>query len=162
MACQPAEYPLFSFESVVPHQGTMVLLDQIDAWDDEALQASVTIRPDAPFVDEQGLPAWVGIELMAQTIGAFGGCRARRAGLPVKIGFLVGSRRYTVSQSYFPLGSKLQVSVRELVRGENGLSVFECELKGLGSCSHISASANINVFQPEDPEQFLASGAIEQ
>ncbi len=162
MTSQPAEYPLFSFESVVPHQGTMVLLDQIDAWDEEALQASVTIRADAPFVDEQGLPAWVGIELMAQTIGAFGGCRARRVGLPVKIGFLVGSRRYTVSQAYFPVGSKLQVSVRELIRGENGLSVFECELKGLGNYSHITASANINVFQPEDPEQFLVSGAIEQ
>ena len=150
----------YSFESVVPHTGTMVLLDQIDHWDNEQLQASVTIRADAPFVDAQGMPAWVGIELMAQAIAAFGGCRARSTNQPVKIGFLVGSRRYTVSQSCFPIGAQLQVSVKEIVTGEHGLSVFECNLQGAGAHSNISASANINVFQPEDPEQFLQSGQV--
>lgn len=153
-------FPQYSFESVVPHTGTMVLLDQIDHWDNEQLQASVTIRADAPFADAQGVPAWVGIELMAQTIAAFGGCRARSASQPVKIGFLVGSRRYTVSHAYFPLGASLQVSVKEIVTGEQGLSVFECNLQGAGAHSDISASANINVFQPEDPEQFLQSGQV--
>lgn len=158
MTDQSAAFPLYSFESVVPHTGAMVLLDQIDHWDDEQLQASVTIRADAPFVDAQGMPAWVGIELMAQTIAAFGGCRARCASQPVKIGFLVGSRRYSVSQAYFPLGAQLQVRVKEIVSGEQGLSVFECNLQGLGAQGAITASANINVFQPADPEQFLQSG----
>jgi predicted hotdog family 3-hydroxylacyl-ACP dehydratase len=135
----------------------MVLLDQIEYWDETGLQASVTIRADAPFADVSGVPAWVGIELMAQTIAAFGGCRARRAGQPVKIGFLVGSRRYSVSHTYFPIGTHLQVNVQEIVTGDQGLSVFECTLHGPGD---ISASANINVFQPEDPEQFLQSGQV--
>lgn len=153
-------FPVYSFESVVPHTGTMVLLDQIDQWDDEQLQASVTVRADAPFVDAQGMPAWVGIELMAQTIAAFGGCRARRASRPVKIGFLVGSRRYTSSQAYFPIGAHLQVNVKEIVTGEQGLSVFECTLQARDLHTDISASANINVFQPDDPEQFLQSGQV--
>lgn len=154
---EASQFPRYSFESVVPHTGTMVLLDQIEYWDDVELQASVTIRADAPFVDANGMPAWVGIELMAQTIAAFGGCRARRAGQPVKIGFLVGSRRYSVSHAYFPTGAQLQVNVKEIVTGDQGLSVFECTLQGPGE---ISASANINVFQPEDPEQFLQSGQV--
>lgn len=154
---EASQFPCYSFESVVPHTGTMVLLDQIEHWDDAELQASVTIRADAPFVDSNGMPAWVGIELMAQTIAAFGGCRARRAGQPVKIGFLVGSRRYTVSHAYFPIGAQLLVNVKEIVTGDQGLSVFECTLQGSGD---ISASANINVFQPEDPEQFLQSGQV--
>lgn len=154
---EASQFPRYSFESVVPHTGTMVLLDQIEHWDDAELQASVTIRADAPFVDANGMPAWVGIELMAQTIAAFGGCCARRASQPVKIGFLVGSRRYTASQAYFPIGAQLQVNVKEIISGEQGLSVFECTLQGPGD---ISASANINVFQPEDPEQFLQSGQV--
>lgn len=154
---EASQFPLYSFESVVPHTGTMVLLDQIEHWDDAELQASVTIRADAPFVDANGMPAWVGIELMAQTIAAFGGCCARRASQPVKIGFLVGSRRYIASQAYFPIGAQLQVNVKEIISGEQGLSVFECTLQGPGD---ISASANINVFQPEDPEQFLQSGQV--
>ena len=160
MSDSAATFPLYSFESVVPHTGTMVLLDSIDHWQEDRLQASVTIRADAPFADAQGMPAWVGIELMAQTIAAFGGCRARRAGEAVKIGFLVGSRRYSVSQPYFPIGAHLQVNVKEIVSGEQGLSVFECSLQGLGEQSAISASANINVFQPADPEQFLQSRQV--
>ncbi len=151
-------FPQYPLESVVPHTGTMVLLDQIDHWDDEQLQASVTVRADAPFVDDKGMPGWVGIELMAQTIAALAGCRARRANQPVKIGFLVGSRRYTCNRAYFPLGVQLQVNVKEIVTGDQGLSVFECSLQATGANNDISASANINVFQPEDPEQFLQSG----
>lgn len=157
-----SEYPHYTFESVVPHTGIMVLLDRIDHWDDDQLQASVTICVDTPFVDAQGMPAWVGIELMAQTIAALGGCRARRANRPVKIGFLVGSRRYTASHAYFPIGAQLQVSVREIVVGDQGLSVFECNLQGTGAHSSINTSANINVFQPDDPEQFLQSGQVGQ
>lgn len=150
----------YTFESVVPHTGAMVLLDEIDYWDEQYLQASVIIRANAPFVDEQGLPAWVGVELMAQTIGAFGGCRSRERNEPVKIGFLVGSRRYTSSHSYFPIGAKLEIAVTELMRSENGLCVFECKLCGTGEYSAISAEANINVFQPENPERFLAGEAL--
>ena len=145
----------YSFESLVPHTGAMVLLDQVDFGDEQQLQASVTVRADTPLVEAGGLPGWVGMELMAQTIGAFGGLRARRAGQPVKIGFLVGSRKYSCSHGHFPLGAILEVKVQELVRGENGLSVFECSLQGRGEHSQIQASANINVFQPDNPEAFL-------
>lgn len=150
----------YTFESVVPHTGAMVLLDDINHWDEQQLQASVTIRPDAPFVDERGMPAWVGVELMAQTIGAFGGCRSRQQQQPVKIGFLVGSRRYTSSHSYFPIGATLEVLVKEIIRGDNGLCVFECNLQGTGVHADITATANINVFQPEDPERFLDGDAL--
>jgi len=92
---------------------------------------------------------------MAQSIGAFGGCRARHGGKPVKIGFLVGSRRYTCTQSYFPVEAQLQVYVKEIIHADNGLCVFECTLQGIGAHADIIASANINVFQPEDPEKFL-------
>lgn len=150
----------YTFESVVPHTGTMVLLDHIDHWDEHELQASVIVRADAPFADERGIPAWVGIELMAQSIGAFGGCRARHGGKPVKIGFLVGSRRYTCTHSYFPVDAQLQVGVKEIIHADNGLCVFECHLHGLGAHSDIQATANINVFQPEDPEKFLQGESL--
>jgi len=76
----------------------------------------------------------------------------------VQIGFLVGSRRYTSSHAYFPLGAQLQLNVKEIVTSEQGLSVFECTLQARDLYPEISASANINVFQPKDPELFLQSG----
>jgi hypothetical protein len=37
------------------------------------------------------------------------------------------------------------------ILGGNGLNVFNCELQGQG----VSASAVVNVFQPDDTEKFL-------
>jgi predicted hotdog family 3-hydroxylacyl-ACP dehydratase len=81
-------------------------------------------------------------------------------GKPVKIGFLVGSRRYTCTQAYFPVGAQLQVQVKEIIHADNGLCVYECNLHGLGAHANISASANINIFKPDDPEKFLQGESL--
>ncbi len=143
---------------VVPHSGPMVLLDKVEHWDAEQLQASLLIRPGLPFANQEGIPAWVGIEYMAQAVGAYAGIMSRERGEPVKIGFLVGSRRYECNCSNFPLGSLLTVSIREEMQGDNGLSVFHCRITGQTADddhSTIEASANLNVFQPDNVEEFL-------
>lgn len=139
------------FEAYVPHASPMALLDDIVHCDDDSLEATVVIRRDAPFAEAVGVPSYVGIEYMAQSIGAFAGVTARQQQQPIKIGFLVGSRRYQCNCAYFPVGVKLQVSVRREVEGDNGLSVFACRISG----ANIEASANLNVFQPSDPAAFL-------
>ena len=147
----------YRFEDVVPHASPMALMDFVEHWDDSSLESSVLIRPDAPFAEEMGVPSWVGIEYMAQTIGAFAGVHARQKSEPVKIGFLVGCRRYTCSHSWFPLGSSLRVTVKQEIMGENGLSVFECRING---DDNIEAHANLNVFQPDDPDSFLGDSTL--
>ncbi|PUA28640.1 MAG: hypothetical protein B0W54_14045 [Cellvibrio sp. 79] len=133
----------------------MLLLEQILDWDDEQLCALVIIRRSMPMVDERGLPAWVGLELMAQATAALAGCRAQQKQQPVQMGFLVGTRRYHASCSYFPLGARLEVRVRQTLHGDNGLGVFDCTLAGTGEHSAITAGASINIFQPDNPEQFI-------
>ncbi len=145
---------------VVPQQGTMMLLEEILSWDEGQLCALAVIRPTMPMADEQGLPAWAGLELMAQTTAALAGCRARQKGQPVQIGFLVGSRRYVTNCSYFSPGARLEIHVRQTLRGANGLCVFDCDLVGTGSHADIAASASINIFQPDNPEQFLQGNAL--
>jgi len=157
IAEQPSDnaFPNYSVASVVPHTAPMILIDHIICWDHTQLTSAVTISSDAVFAEQSGVPAWVGIEYMAQTIAAFAGCKARSQQQPIKIGFLVGSRRYESSHDYFPLGATLEICTQEVIVGENGLSVFECTLKGTGEQAQIIATANINVFQPEDPDAFL-------
>lgn len=151
--------PCYPVTEVIPHKGTMVLLDEILTWDANQLCAAVVIRRNMPMADARGLPAWAGLELMAQATAALGGCRARQDQRAVRIGFLVGTRRYTASCSYFPVGCRLEIRVRQTLQGENGLSIFECELAGTGDHSAISAGASINIFQPDDPEHFIRGSA---
>ncbi|MPZ77341.1 MAG: 3-hydroxylacyl-ACP dehydratase [Deltaproteobacteria bacterium] len=138
--------------SLIPHTGSMVLLDRVIAADAESLCAEVCIRSDSLFCGARGVGAWVGLEYMAQAIAAYAGYAGRLRGEPVKLGFLLGARRYECNQPLFPLGSVLQVHVRRVFQNENGLGSFECRIDDLKT---LLATATVTVFQPADVEDFL-------
>ena len=129
----------------------MVLLDRIDEIDDETITASLTVRSDGLFNRDRRVPAWVGIEYMAQAVAAFAGYHALKNNQPVKLGFLLGTRHYQCNVEAFQVGCKLVTSARKLLRDDNGLAVFACRIDGPG----FVVSANLNVFQPDNVEQYL-------
>ena len=141
----------FRILDVVPHQIPMSLLDTLESYSDKTLVSSVTIKEDSLFYEELGVPTWVGLEYMGQSIAAFGGVEARNEGRPVKIGFLVSSRRYESPQSHFKLGSKLIIFVEKVINNPYGLSVFNCSI----TWSDFVIRANLNVFLPDKVEEFL-------
>ncbi|RJF97217.1 hotdog family protein [Noviherbaspirillum saxi] len=141
--------------SLVPHSGAMVLLDRVVSVDTDTLCAEVEIRPDSLFCGTSGVGGWVGIEYMAQAIAAHAGHTARLRGEPVKIGFLLGSRRYQCERSVFTVGSKLRVHVACLLMAENGLGSFECRIDDQDG---IAATASVSVFSPADVDKFLTGG----
>jgi len=146
----------FSVEELVMHRGSMSLLDSIDDYGDDWLRAKVEIRKDSMFADEHGVPSWVGMEYLAQAIGAFEGMKRRLQGSVPKLGFLVGSRKYTCTNDYFKFGQVLTLMVEHEMQADNGLAVFCCELTGEG----VEASSNLNVFQPENAEEFLKGVSV--
>ena len=82
-------------EDVLPHRGTMLLLDRVEAYAPTHVRCSYTPRADAWYADADGaMPAWYGIELMAQTVAAHVGLTARQAGRPPRLGALLGSRAF--------------------------------------------------------------------
>jgi len=138
--------------SLVPHSGTMVLLDRVISADENTLCAEVVIRPDSLFYADGGVGAWVGIEYMAQAIGAYAGYRARLRGEPVKIGFLLGTRRYESRAPVFLQGSVLKIYIKRVLESENGLASFDCHID---DDSGELTSASVTVFQPVDDKAAL-------
>src|SRR4051812_32489913 len=114
--------------SLLPHSGPMVLLDRLVSADAERLCAEVAVKAGGLFCDQAGVGAWVGIEYMAQAIGAYAGYLARARGEPIKLGLLLGTRRYDCKRPLFPVGSILRVSAKRAWQGENGLAGFDCEI----------------------------------
>lgn len=143
-------YPI---AELVPHAGRMSLLDRALDGDDDGMRAEVTIREECIFFDGAGVPGWVGVELMAQTVAAWGGWHARREGRTPRIGFILGTRRYDATRSRFALGETLVVEIRRLYLAENGLGQFECSIR-IGEDT--VALAALNVFEPEDAHKFLS------
>lgn len=143
-------------DSLVPHEGRMMLLDRVISVDEDSLCAEVRIRPDSMFCGEDGVGSWVGIEYMAQAIAAHAGYKSRLRGEPVKIGFLLGTRNYDAATPFFAVGSELRIYVRSLLMADNGLGSFECRAEDK---TGIVAVATINVFQPENVNEVI-EGAV--
>ncbi|MEO6919767.1 MAG: hotdog family protein [Collimonas sp.] len=140
--------------SFLPHSGVMVLLDRLLEVGAEELRAEVTIRTGSLFCQQHGMPAWVGVEYMAQAIAAYAGYTAQQRGEGVRIGFLLGTRRYEAACAEFAIGSVLQVHVKKLLQADNGIGSFECHIRD-GAQALALASATITVFQPADAAVFL-------
>jgi predicted hotdog family 3-hydroxylacyl-ACP dehydratase len=144
-------YPAIA--SLVPHEGKMILLDRVLSADADALCAEVTIGPGSQFYDGLGVGSWVGIEYMAQAIAAHAGYLDHLLGEPVKIGFLLGARRYQCSVPRFADGALLRVHIAQAIRGDNGLAAFECRIDDAAGA--MLANATITVFVPDNVNEFL-------
>jgi len=137
---------------LIPHAGDMILIDQVLSFDEEQIHTRATVKPGCLFNRPDGsLPAWVGIELMAQSVAAYAGCHARRKGEPVALGFLLGTRKFECNVEHFPAGAELSIHGLRSLEDDNGMGVFECHLRGDG----FHASARLNVFRPPQAAAYL-------
>jgi len=112
----------------LPHRGRMRLIDRVDQCDADAISCTAIVRRDGLFTNAEGMPAWIGIELMAQTAAAWAGARARSGGGAPRVGFLVGSRRYDAHAPLFAIGAVLRVTAVCALAGDNGLRLFDCTI----------------------------------
>lgn len=128
---------------LIPHSGSMVLLDRIIDYDDQGLTAELVVRGDGLLADHESVPAWAGIEYMAQTIAAYAGMMATQAGEPIRLGFLLGTRRYHSNVAAFKVGSTLTIKVEKIMQDDN-LGVFDCRIQG----KSVEVTAKLNVYQP--------------
>ncbi len=120
-------YP--AVEEVLPQAGRMVLLTRIVGHTEDRTTCAVEISNTSAFSDGQGrVPAWVSLEYMAQCIAAHGGLRARAAGDPVTIGFLLGSRSVALHTPGFLPGQELEVEAAHLW-GEQDFFSFACTVR---------------------------------
>jgi predicted hotdog family 3-hydroxylacyl-ACP dehydratase len=134
---------LSDIAGLLPHSGRMVLLDKIVEFGSESLTAELIVRDDGLLGDETGVPAWAGIEYMAQAVGAYAGIKSKLAGEPIRLGYLLGTRRYSSNVSRFAVGTALTVQVINLIQDET-LGVFDCRIRG----DTIEVNANLNVYRP--------------
>ena len=139
-------------EYVIPHRGAMLLLDRVLEYDADSIVAELQVPADGPFHADGGVPAYVGIEYMAQAVACWAGCMARSHGEAPPIGFLLGSRLYASVVPVFASGQRLRVEARREILGENGLGVFSCRIVSDGA---ELATANVSVFEPPDAAAYL-------
>jgi predicted hotdog family 3-hydroxylacyl-ACP dehydratase len=146
----------YEVDQLVPHRGAMCLLDAIVDYGPDWLRASVTPRPGAAFADARGVPAWVGIEYMAQAASAFAGIEQVQRGEPPSIGLLIGARYYRCMQPQFSFGTKLAVIAKIAMRDEQDFAAYDCRIDVAG---RDIAECTLKAYRPHDLGPLLAEAA---
>lgn len=133
---------------LLPLSGSAILVDKILAETAEGVITAARMLRAHPFfsAEQSGVPSWVGIELMAQTIGLHAGLAARRENRPPRVGYLLGTRRYAPVVPCFPEGSLLEIHAERLYLDTSGLGAYECSIVSAGE---VLVNATVTVFQTE-------------
>jgi predicted hotdog family 3-hydroxylacyl-ACP dehydratase len=138
--------PLPQVSELVPHTAPMLLLARVVSHAERATVCGVDVASAELFAGADGrVPAYVGLELMAQCIAVHGGLAARAAGRAPGPGFLVGARSLKLARDSFAPDESLTVSA-ELVGTSGGLASFSCAL--FAGAERV-AEGVISVFAPE-------------
>lgn len=132
---------------LLPHGPAMTLIDRLLRYDDARSVAAAAITERNPFCDGAAVPAWVGLEYMAQTIAAHAGFAARLRGERPAVGFLLGTRAYSSLVAEFPLGAMLAIEVAPQA-AEAGFAAFECSI----AMERVVATAVVSVYVPQSAE----------
>jgi len=146
-----------AIEDLLPHRGAMRLLDRVLSADEGCIVAEAMVPEAAWYLDAQGgMPAWIGIELMAQAIAALAALRGRLKGKAPKRGVLLGCRAYRARVSRVAAGALLKVSAKTALVDESGFGAYDCSIEH--SAAEFAA-ATLKVFEPEDFAAFIKQQA---
>jgi predicted hotdog family 3-hydroxylacyl-ACP dehydratase len=141
-----------TIEHFILHRGPMRLVERLVEADDEHAVVEAQVPHDGLFLHEGQMPSYIVIEQMAQSIAAWAGAKARRAGREPSLGFLLGTRRMELQCDSLPAGARLTMTVRCELMASNGLGMFDCEVRHEG---RLVAQAKVSVFEPPDAEAYL-------
>ncbi len=135
-------------ETLLRHRAPMLLLTDVVETGATHAVAEVRIDPSSAFYQApQGVPSWVGIEYMAQTVAVLAGSQACDDGGGAPLGYLLGTRRYTCETPWFADGTVLRVRCEEQLFDGNGLGVYACSIEGGIDAGAPIASARLTVYR---------------
>ncbi|TCP94905.1 putative hotdog family 3-hydroxylacyl-ACP dehydratase [Cricetibacter osteomyelitidis] len=153
------QLPIINVAKLLPHSGEMVLLDEITHYDENNLTAYANITEQHIFVQNQRLPMYIAIEIMAQGVAAWSGCHSTDRGEPIKLGFLLGSRKYELFCESLPINCKVQIKVESSLQDSNGFGVFNATMHWISGekpidlpADHLLARATLSVYSPNNLE----------
>jgi predicted hotdog family 3-hydroxylacyl-ACP dehydratase len=116
--------------TLIPHSGTMCLLDEVIRWDETSITCVTNTHrdPNNPLRRDGHLSAVHAFEYGAQAAAVHGGLRARAVGETAPPGYLAALRDASLHVSFLDdITSPLQVCANHLF-GDRANTVYECRI----------------------------------
>ena len=129
----------------VLHRKPMLFLDRLVDIGEDYATCEWCIGKDFDLLEPGlGVPAYAGVEYMAQCVAVHAGARARARGFVPPHGFLLGTRHYRCTVPYFEADTNYQATCQELIRDSQGMGSFACRILLNGNSI---AEANLAVLE---------------
>src|SRR5882757_571913 len=116
--------------TLIPHAGTMCLLDNVTDWDDKSIVCTTSTHRDKtnPLRRDERLSSLNALEYGAQAAAIHGGLRARAAGTTAPACYLAALRDARVHrQRLDDLTAPLEVRAKRLF-GDAGNTIYQCAI----------------------------------
>ena len=133
---------------LLPHRPPMLLINKIIDVKKTQSRAEVLIDEESSFFEtNKGVPAAVGLEYMGQTAALIAGYeKLQNPEAEIRLGFLLGSRKYQTQTPYFEKNSVLDVECTEGALVGESLANFNCTIKYQGE-DEVLANASLSVLR---------------
>ena len=132
--------------TLIPHSGTMCLLDEVTQWDDRSITCITNTHRDPanPLRRDERLSAVHAFEYGAQAAAVHGGLRARSVGEIAPPGYLAALRDARLHVAFLDdIRSRLQICANRLF-GDGANTVYECRVLADNA---LLANARVTIIQ---------------
>jgi predicted hotdog family 3-hydroxylacyl-ACP dehydratase len=132
--------------TLIPHSGTMCLLDEVTQWDDRSISCVTNTHHDPanPLRRDGRLSALHAFEYGAQAAAVHGGLRARSIGATAAPGYLAALRDAHLHAARLDdITSPLQIYANRLF-GDGANTIYECRVS---ADNVLLADARITIIQ---------------
>jgi predicted hotdog family 3-hydroxylacyl-ACP dehydratase len=132
--------------TLIPHSGTMCLLDEVTQWDDRSISCVTNTHHDPanPLRRDGRLSALHAFEYGAQAAAVHGGLRARSVGAIAPPGYLAALRDAHLHAARLDdITSPLQIYANRLF-GDGANTIYECRVS---ADNVLLANARITIIQ---------------
>lgn len=126
----------------LPHSGKMVLIDEILECSSDSIKVKSVIKADNAFLENDKFYTYKGIEIMAQSLGAFKGLNSSD---DFSLGFLIGVREFEIFKHELSVGDEIVVSSKASMQDDNGFGVWQSNMRVK---DELIASASLSVLSP--------------
>lgn len=139
---QPKEY--------LPHDEPMVLIDEVLHVDENTTRTKCIIDDEhvlKPFIEKDGVPSFITLELLAQSVGIWSGYFSKKSGQKkCPLGMVIGGRDIKNHNEFFKKGSVLEIEVVKIMHDDT-IGSFEGSIKENGL---IVCTGRVNVVKVTD------------
>ncbi|CAD7286956.1 hypothetical protein LMG7974_00168 [Campylobacter majalis] len=126
----------------LPHSGKMVLIDEILEYSSDSIKVRSVIKDDNAFLENDKFYTYKGIEMMAQSLGAFKGLNSSD---DFSLGFLISIREFEIFKHELGIGDEVVVSSKVSMQDDNGFGVWQSSMRVK---DELVASASLSVLSP--------------